>query len=86
MSTSVRLPGSTFQSPFIRLLLKTKLCDVSCFLSNRFYKLHTKGLCEIIPMTVPRKVNNLLDNNYNNANNNNTNNNDINNMNNVMNR
>ena len=21
----------------------------------RFYKLHTKGLCEVIPMTVPRK-------------------------------
>ena len=26
------------------------------FWCNRFYKLHTKGLCEVIPMTVPRKV------------------------------
>jgi len=25
----------------------------------RFYKLHTKGLCEVIPMTVPRKVHTL---------------------------
>ena len=27
-----------------------------CYLLIRFYKLHTKGLCEVIPMTVPRKV------------------------------
>ena len=28
-------------------------------LSFRFYKLHTKGLCEVIAMTVPRKVSHM---------------------------
>ena len=32
------------------------LCECCCCDCTRFYKLHTKGLCEVIPMTVPRKV------------------------------
>ncbi|XP_014672225.1 PREDICTED: coronin-1C-like [Priapulus caudatus] len=30
-------------------------CDVNINEISRFYKLHTKGLCEVIHMTVPRK-------------------------------
>jgi coronin-1B/1C/6 len=30
--------------------LNVNSCEIA-----RFYKLHTKGLCEVIPMTVPRK-------------------------------
>jgi len=31
-------------------------CHYKHCVDCRFYKLHTKGLCEVIPMTVPRKV------------------------------
>ena len=33
--------------------------DTDRLLSFRFYKLHTKGLCEVIAMTVPRKVSHM---------------------------
>jgi len=37
-----------------RCLLSVMVTGLLCL--HRFYKLHTKGFCEVIPMTVPRKV------------------------------
>lgn len=54
---------NTFQTPDPQRgigMMPKRGCDVSICEISKFYRLNNSGLCQVISMTVPRKVRNVL--------------------------
>jgi coronin-1B/1C/6 len=51
---------NTFQTPDTQRgigMMPKRGCDVNACEITRFYRLNSSGLCQVVAMTVPRKVN-----------------------------